>query len=152
GAEGSEAPMCAETYFALRFQQLTGPVMAKAVEDTAFYRYNRFLALNEVGGDPSRFEPSVEPFHAANTERLRSLPLSMITTATHDTKRGEDAAARIAVLSEMPAEWQRVVTRWARIAEHHKRSADDQPAPTRRDEYTLYQALVGAWPFGWDGR
>jgi isoamylase len=151
-AEGSDEERRAQACFALRFQQLTGPVMAKAAEDTAFYRYNRLLALNDVGGDPARFDTSIEAFHAENVDRLRSFPLSMITTSTHDTKRGEDAAARIAVLSEMPTEWQRAVTRWARIAEHHKRLVDDRSAPSRSDEYNLYQALVGAWPFGWDGR
>ena len=151
-AEGSEEEKRAYATVALRFQQLTGPVMAKAVEDTAFYRYNRLLALNEVGGDPAQFGTPVDSFHTQNLDRLRSWPLSMLSTSTHDTKRGEDASARIAVLSEMPAEWQRAVTRWARMAERHKKLVDGEPAPSRRDEYTLYQALVGAWPFGWDGR
>ncbi|HEX2570373.1 MAG TPA: malto-oligosyltrehalose synthase [Polyangia bacterium] len=146
-AEGADAERQAQIYFALRFQQLTGPVMAKAVEDTAFYRYNRLLALNEVGGDPSHFAVPVEAFHEANQERLRSWPLSMVTTSTHDTKRGEDAAARIAVLSEMPAEWRRTVSRWSQMAEPYRRALEDGPAPSRRDEYTFYQALVGAWPF-----
>jgi (1->4)-alpha-D-glucan 1-alpha-D-glucosylmutase len=151
-AEGSGDEKAAQTYFALRFQQLTGPIMAKAVEDTAFYRYNRLLALNEVGSDPSRFALTIETFHEENQERLRSWPLSLVTTSTHDTKRGEDAAARIAVLSEMPAEWRRAVNRWSQMAEPYRRQLDEGPAPSRRDEYTLYQALVGAWPFGWDGR
>jgi (1->4)-alpha-D-glucan 1-alpha-D-glucosylmutase len=139
------------TYTALRFQQLTGPVMAKSVEDTAFYRYNRLLALNEVGGNPARFGTSVEEFHAQNLERARSWPLAMVTTSTHDTKRGEDASARIAVLSEMPEEWQRTVTRWSHRAEPYRGGRGNRAAPSRRDEYTFYQALVGAWPFGWDG-
>jgi len=88
--------------FALRFQQLTGPVMAKSVEDTAFYRYHRLVCLNEVGGLPSKFGTRIEEFHRQNADRDRSWPLSMITTSTHDTKRGEDTSARIAVLSEMP--------------------------------------------------
>ena len=83
--------------FAFRFQQLTGPVMAKSVEDTAFYRYQRLIALNEVGGDPAQFGTSLERFHADSTERWRTWPLSMLTSSTHDTKRGEDAAAAIAV-------------------------------------------------------
>src|SRR5690606_18934658 len=91
--------------FALRFQQLTGPVMAKSVEDTAFYRYHRLICLNEVGGSPGHFGTSVEAFHRLNAERARSWPLSMVTTSTHDAKRGEDASARIAVLSDMPDEF-----------------------------------------------
>ena len=138
--------------FALRFQQLTSPVMAKSVEDTAFYRYHRMIALNEVGGDPTHFGMSVEDFHALSSERLRSWPLSMLTTSTHDTKRGEDAGARISVLTEMPALWRRTVTQWARVAEAFKTPVDDTPAPARRDEYLFFQALVGAWPCGWDGR
>jgi isoamylase len=139
------------TYVALRFQQLTGPVMAKSVEDTVFYRYNRLLALNEVGGDPGRFGTSIDELHAQTLERTRAWPLAMITTSTHDTKRGEDAAARIAVLSELPSEWQQAVTRWSRRAEPYHATVGDRPAPVRRDEYTFYQTLVGAWPFGWDG-
>ncbi|MEO5768262.1 MAG: malto-oligosyltrehalose synthase, partial [Polyangia bacterium] len=147
GAENLRADL---TYVALRFQQLTGPVMAKAVEDTAFYRYNRLLALNEVGGDPGTFGTTVDQFHAQNAERAQSWPLSMVTTSTHDTKRGEDAAARIAVLTEMPTAWSQSVTRWSRRAEPYRDRA--AKFPSRRDEYTFYQALVGAWPFGWDGR
>jgi (1->4)-alpha-D-glucan 1-alpha-D-glucosylmutase len=137
--------------FALRFQQLTGPVMAKSVEDTAFYRYQRLIALNEVGGDPASFGISLERFHAQYAERLRSWPLSMVTTSTHDTKRGEDAAALLALLTEIPAEWRSAVFEWADLAQKYKSSAADGQAPTRRDEYMYYQALVGAWPFGWDG-
>jgi (1->4)-alpha-D-glucan 1-alpha-D-glucosylmutase len=136
----------------MRFQQLTGPVMAKSVEDTAFYRYNRLLCLNEVGNDPTHFGTSIDAFHTQNIERLRAWPLSLIATSTHDTKRGEDAAARIAVLSEMPAEWRRAVTRWARTAERYRPLHVGRLIPSRRDEYTLYQALIGAWPFGWDGK
>jgi len=127
-------------------------VMAKAVEDTAFYRYNRLLALNEVGGDPGRFGVGLDAFHQDNAERLRNWPLCMVTTSTHDSKRGEDAAARLAVLSEMPTEWMRSVMRWTRQTEPHRTAVDGEPAPTRRDQYTLFQALVGAWPPGWDGR
>jgi glycogen operon protein len=138
-------------WFALRFQQLTGPVMAKSVEDTAFYRYHRLIALNEVGGDPATFGLSPERFHAQYAERFRSWPLSMVTTSTHDTKRGEDSAAAIAVLTELPDEWRGVVQGWAQVSEAHKTSPGGVPAPTRADEYMFYQALVGAWPFGWDG-
>ena len=136
---------------ALRFQQLTGPVMAKSVEDTAFYRYNRLLALNEVGSDPGHFGTSVDEFHAANSERLRTWPLSMLATSTHDSKRGEDAQARLAVLSEMPTEWVRAVMRWTRRTEGHRSLVDGRDAPSRLDQYTFFQALVGAWPAGWDG-
>ncbi|HEU4409486.1 MAG TPA: glycogen debranching protein GlgX [Polyangiaceae bacterium] len=137
--------------FALRFQQLTGPVTAKAVEDTAFYRYHRLVNRNEVGGDPASFAESPEGFHAHNAERLRRWPLGMVTLSTHDTKRGEDTAARIAVLTEVPDEWRHAVSRWSRRAERFKVGSNGGAAPTRSDEYLFYQALVGAWPYGWDG-
>jgi (1->4)-alpha-D-glucan 1-alpha-D-glucosylmutase len=138
-------------WFTLRFQQLTGPIMAKAVEDTAFYRYHRLIALNEVGGDPATFGVSAERFHAEYAERFRSWPLSMVTTSTHDTKRGEDAAAAIAVLTELPDEWQSAVREWATLTEKYKRGRNGSLVPTRPDEYMFYQALVGAWPYAWDG-
>jgi len=138
--------------FVLPFQQLTAPITAKAVEDTAFYRYARLICLNEVGGHPTRFGTSVEQFHAANEERARSWPLSMTTTSTHDTKRGEDAAARIAVLSELPREWGRTVRRWIEFANAAVRGAPQEFAPPPTLQYQLFQTLVGAWPFGWDGR
>jgi isoamylase len=151
-AEGNEEERRAYTQVALRFQQLTGPATAKSVEDTAFYRYHRLIALNEVGNDPGVFGNSIEAFHAANLERLRSWPLGMICTSTHDTKRGEDARARIATLSEIPGEWQRTVTRWSRTLARHRGGSSIGPIPSRHTEYMLYQALLGAWPFGWDGR
>ena len=151
-AEGNDEERRAYTQVALRFQQLTGPATAKSVEDTAFYRYHRLIALNEVGNDPGHFGASVESFHAGNLERLRSWPLGMVTTSTHDTKRGEDARARIAVLSEMPGEWQRTVTRWWRSLGRHRGGSAAAPLPSRHTEYMIYQALVGAWPFGWDGK
>jgi (1->4)-alpha-D-glucan 1-alpha-D-glucosylmutase len=138
--------------FALRFQQLTGPIMAKAVEDTAFYRYTRLVALNEVGGSPAKFGTSLREFHRDNAERARSWPLSMITTATHDSKRGEDAAARIAVISELPQLWERSVRRWQELASFARSVVNDQAAPEASLEYLFYQALVGAWPFGADPR
>jgi len=146
-----EAERAASEGFALRFQQLTGPVMAKSVEDTAFYRYARLIALNEVGADPSTFGISLERYHAQYAERLRSWPLSMVTTSTHDTKRGEDAAALLVLLSEMPVEWRGAVLGWAELADRHRTPVGDARWPSRRDEYLFYQALVGAWPFGWDG-
>lgn len=135
-------------HFAMKFQQYTGPVQAKGLEDTAFYRYGPLLSLNEVGGHPSRFGITVEEFHRANLERLRSHPLSMICTGTHDTKRGEDARARINVLSEIPREWRDAVMRWARINAPARSRVNGEFAPDRSDEYLYYQALLGAWPAG----
>jgi (1->4)-alpha-D-glucan 1-alpha-D-glucosylmutase len=134
------------TDFVLRFQQITGPVMAKGVEDTAFYTYNRLVSLNEVGGDPERFGASVERFHDENRERLRRWPHSMLTTSTHDTKRGEDVRARIDVLSEMPDEWRAALSRWSRLNVAKKTRVEGALAPDRNDEYLLYQTLAGAWP------
>jgi isoamylase len=131
--------------FALRFQQLTGPVAAKAVEDTAFYRYTRLVCLNDVGGNPAKFGTSGDELHRLNEERARNWPLGMTTTSTHDSKRGEDASARIAVLSEMPGAWQKAVRRWRDLA------PGAFPEDARALEYLLYQSIVGSWPFGWDG-
>jgi (1->4)-alpha-D-glucan 1-alpha-D-glucosylmutase len=135
---------------AMQFQQVTGPVMAKAFEDTAFYRYFRLLALNEVGGDPRRFGMSCAAFHRVTGERARLSPQAMVTTATHDTKRGEDARVRIALLSEMPGEWGRRVAQWHRLNRRHGSEIDDEPVPGRNIEYLFYQMLVGAWPPGLD--
>ncbi len=137
--------------FALRFQQLTGPVMAKSVEDTAFYRYNRLVCLNEVGAHPGTFGASVDSFHEQNAVRARTWPLSMIASSTHDSKRGEDVSARIAVLSEMPEAWRRALRTWDEAAQRARQSVDGEPAPSRNLEYLFYQTLVGAWPPGWDG-
>ena len=130
----------------MKLQQYTGPVQAKGLEDTAFYRYNVLLSLNEVGGDPSRFGRSVQEFHDANAMRARMWPFEMLATATHDTKLGEDVRARINVLSEIPDEWAREVSRWMRIARTQRALVDGEPAPDRVDEYRFYQALVGVWP------
>ena len=132
--------------FSLKFQQYTGPVQAKGLEDTAFYQYNVLLSLNEVGGDPSRFGRSVEEFHDANALRATEWPFEMLATATHDTKAGEDVRARINVISEFPDEWSRHVSRWMRINRAHRSIVDGEPAPDRADEYRFYQALVGVWP------
>jgi (1->4)-alpha-D-glucan 1-alpha-D-glucosylmutase len=131
---------------AMQFQQVTGPVMAKAMEDTAFYRYFRLLALNEVGGDPRRFGMSSAAFHHLTLEHARRWPRAMLATATHDTKRGEDARLRIALLSEMPREWGRRVAHWLRLNRRHRSEIDEQPVPDRNVEYLFYQMLVGAWP------
>jgi (1->4)-alpha-D-glucan 1-alpha-D-glucosylmutase len=132
--------------FVRKFQQLTGPVMAKGLEDTSFYRYTKLLSLNEVGGDPRRFGVSIAAFHRLNERRLAAAPHGMVATATHDTKRGEDARARINLLSEMPAAWGSRVTKWSRINRFRRRMVDDLPAPSRSDEYLIYQTLVGSWP------
>jgi (1->4)-alpha-D-glucan 1-alpha-D-glucosylmutase len=134
--------------FVMRFQQITGPIMAKGVEDTAFYVYNRLVSLNEVGGMPDRFGTSLETFHGQNIERMKNWSHAMITTATHDTKRSEDVRARIDVLSEMPHEWADRVRSWARMNRKKKTLIDGVEAPDRNDEYLLYQTLVGAWPMG----
>src|SRR5579864_6985670 len=128
----------------MQFQQVTGPVLAKACEDTAFYRYFRLLALNEVGGDPRRFGMSAAAFHRLAAERARLWPHAMVTTATHDTKRGEDGRLRIALLSEMPLEWGRRVAHWLRLNRRHRSDVDGEPVPDRNVEYLFYQTLVGA--------
>jgi (1->4)-alpha-D-glucan 1-alpha-D-glucosylmutase len=132
--------------FVMRFQQITGPVMAKGVEDTAFYVYNRFVSLNEVGGNPERFGVSLDAFHGQNIERWKSRPLAMLATSTHDTKRGEDVRARINVLSEIPELWKRSLLRWSRFNRKIKMVVDGRLVPDRNEEYLLYQTLVGAWP------
>jgi (1->4)-alpha-D-glucan 1-alpha-D-glucosylmutase len=131
---------------ALRIQQLTGPVQAKGLEDTSFYRHHRLVSLNEVGGDPRRFGVPPERFHLANADRARRLPHAMLATATHDTKRGEDVRARLAVLSEIPEEWERLVLDLVRRGRALKRRVARRLAPTASDEYLLYQTLVGTWP------
>jgi (1->4)-alpha-D-glucan 1-alpha-D-glucosylmutase len=133
---------------AMHFQQVTGPVMAKAAEDTAFYRYVRLLALNEVGGDPRRFGMSVVAFHHLAQQRARQWPRAMVTTATHDTKRGEDARTRLALLSELPGEWGRRVFQWLRLNRSRRSEIGGARVPDRNVEYLFYQALFGAWPPG----
>ena len=135
---------------AMRIQQFTGPVMAKSVEDTLFYRHARLLTLNEVGGDPERWGTSPDAFHDANADRLANRPHQLLATATHDHKRGADARLRIAALSECPAAWDAAVQRWTRLNADHRRDFDGRAAPGRNDEYFFYQALLGAWPL--DGR
>ena len=130
--------------FVSRFQQTTPAVMAKGVEDTAFYRYARLVALNEVGGDPSRFGLSVEEFHAANLERLERFPLNLLPSSTHDTKRSGDVRARIGALAGMSGEWTRVVREWFSVNTPLRSGG----APDSIEEYLIYQNLVGAWPIG----
>jgi (1->4)-alpha-D-glucan 1-alpha-D-glucosylmutase len=134
--------------FAMRFQQTTGPVTAKSLEDTAFYRYTRFIAENEVGSQPERLGVQIEEFHAQNLERASAAPLSLLTTSTHDTKRGEDIRARLAVVSELPNTWRRVVFELSRAAAPFRANVGGQDAPSRCDEYLFYQSLLGVMPFG----
>jgi (1->4)-alpha-D-glucan 1-alpha-D-glucosylmutase len=136
----------AVTAFAMKFQQFSSPVMAKGVEDTAFYGYNCLVSLNDVGSDLHRFGFTAAEFHAANQERFRDWPHSMLATSTHDSKRSEDVRARINVLSEIPALWRLRVRDWKRFNRSHKRKLNDRRAPSANDEYLLYQTLVGAWP------
>ncbi|HET7219895.1 MAG TPA: malto-oligosyltrehalose synthase [Vicinamibacterales bacterium] len=133
-------------HFTMKFQQYSGPVQAKGLEDTSFFRYNLLLSLNEVGGDAERVGRSVEEFHAASARRLAEHPFEMIATATHDTKLGEDTRARINAISELTDVWARDVARWMRINRAHRTPVDGDPAPDRNDEYRFYQALVGVWP------
>jgi (1->4)-alpha-D-glucan 1-alpha-D-glucosylmutase len=132
--------------FAMKLQQYTGPVQAKGLEDTAFYRYNLLLSLNEVGGDPERFGRGVDEFHQSCLERRRRWPFEMLATSTHDTKVSEDVRARINVISEMPDEWGRQASRWMRLNRVHRAMVEGEPAPDRNDEYRFYQALLGVWP------
>ena len=132
--------------FVGRFQQVTSPVMAKGIEDTAFYRHFPLASLNEVGGDPARGPVTIDEFHRQNLARQAQWPRSLIATTTHDTKRSEDVRARINVLSEIPHLWRAAVNRWARLNRRHHREVDGQPAPSRNDEYLFYQSLVGVWP------
>ncbi|MFO7655009.1 MAG: malto-oligosyltrehalose synthase [Candidatus Krumholzibacteriia bacterium] len=154
-----------ESELAMRFQQLTGPAMAKGLEDTAFYRYNRLLSLNEVGGDPGRFGTPVDEFHAACVDAQARRPRSLLATSTHDTKRSEDVRARLVLLSEQPERWAAAAHRWSAHNERHRSaasptiaeagpahgvaeaaSAGDDAVPDRDTEYHLYQVLAGAWP------
>lgn len=132
--------------FVMRFQQVTGPVMAKGLEDTVFYVYNRLVSLNEVGGDPEGFGTRLDAFHGQNIETAKSRPYSLITTSTHDTKRSEDVRARLNVLSEIPGEWQRCLSRWSRLNRKKKLVVHGRMVPDRNDEYLLYQTLLGVWP------
>ena len=132
--------------FVMKFQQMTSPVTAKGLEDTAFYIYNRLVSLNEVGGDPRQFGVPLATFHKHMRERQAYWPSSLSATSTHDTKRGEDARARINVLSEIPREWKAHATRWAKFNKKHTVDVEGQLVPDRNEEYLLYQALVGIWP------
>jgi (1->4)-alpha-D-glucan 1-alpha-D-glucosylmutase len=147
-----DAFVSAENYrkrlrFTLKFQQLTGPVMAKGLEDTACYVYNRLISVNEVGGSPKQFGVPIEEFHAGNQQRAHRWPNSMLSTSTHDSKRSEDVRARVNVLSEIPRLWAAQVMRWRRANRGKRRAlGDGRAVPDSNEEYLLYQTLLGAWP------
>lgn len=143
------SPMAAQAWeFRKRFQQLTGPVMAKAVEDTVFYRHNRLIGLNEVGCDPSGHQASLDEIHRMFSSPDRFRPAGLLATSTHDTKRGEDGRARLYALSEAPAIWGDAVERWRRMHASNIEQLPDGPAPDPDTEWMLYQALAGVWPAG----
>lgn len=148
GAHLGEEERRLQLGFAMKLQQFTGPVMAKGMEDTTFYVYNRLVSLNEVGGEPVLFGNSVADFHAHNSQRLATAAGSLLATTTHDTKRSEDVRTRIDVLSELPDEWKTVLSRLSKLARRHRVVlGEDRVAPDRNEEYLLYQTLIGAWPF-----
>jgi len=132
----------------MKFQQVSGPVMAKGIEDTALYVYNRLVSLNEVGGHPDHFGTSIAAFHKANLERSKHWPHAQLTTSTHDTKRSEGVRARLNALSEIPEHWAKTVTRWRDLNASKKTEVDGEPAPDGNDEYLLYQTMLGVWPLG----
>jgi (1->4)-alpha-D-glucan 1-alpha-D-glucosylmutase len=140
------AERAAHTHFVLKFQQTTGPIMAKGLEDTVFYIYNRLTALNEVAGEPQQFGSSVETLHERNLDRQRNWPASLLTASTHDTKRSEDVRARIVAISEIPELWRRSLQRWRAVNRRWKRMINDSEAPDANEEYLLYQTLLGTWP------
>jgi (1->4)-alpha-D-glucan 1-alpha-D-glucosylmutase len=142
------SPALKERYraFAMKFQQFTSPVSAKGVEDTSFYNFNRLASLNEVGGDPDMFGITVSAFHGASADRAARWPHTMLATSTHDNKRAEDVRCRIDVISEMPAAWRLALRRWSRMNASQRRDVDGVAAPSRNDEYLLYQTLLGTFP------
>jgi len=142
-----DAARVEHVHFVLKFQQTTGPIMAKGLEDTAFYLYNRLAALNEVGGEPQRFGLTVEEFHQRNAERQMRWPGTLLATSTHDTKRSEDVRARMVAISEMPELWRRSLGRWRTLNRRWKRRIDENEAPDGNEECLLYQTLLGTWPF-----
>jgi (1->4)-alpha-D-glucan 1-alpha-D-glucosylmutase len=142
----------AHAHFVLKFQQSTGPIMAKGLEDTIFYIYNRLAALNEVGGEPQHFGVSVDDFHERNLERQRDWPATLLATFTHDTKRSEDVRARILAISEVPQLWRSALQRWRVINRRWKRNLEEASAPDANEEYLFYQTLLGTWPIDAAGR
>jgi (1->4)-alpha-D-glucan 1-alpha-D-glucosylmutase len=142
----SEEERAEQQRFVGKFQQVTAPVMAKGLEDTAFYVYNRLLSLNEVGHDADRFGVSPEDLHRVNQERQARWPWALSALSTHDTKRSEDVRARLNVLSELPHEWQSCLQRWSDLNAPYRQTLDEEPVPDANEEYLLYQTLLGAWP------
>lgn len=142
----SESARARMRRFAMKFQQITAPTTAKGIEDTALYRFNRLVSLNEVGGEPDLYGSSISAFHADAQDRARARPHEMLATSTHDTKRSEDVRARISVLSEIPGEWRQAADRWRRLNRTRRRDVGGMPAPSPDDEYLLYQTLIGTWP------
>ncbi|HME88450.1 MAG TPA: malto-oligosyltrehalose synthase [Chthoniobacterales bacterium] len=138
-------------HFVLKFQQFTGPIMAKGLEDTVFYIYNRLAALNEVGGEPQQFGLSIDAFHQRNLDRHLHWPATLLATSTHDTKRGEDARARMVAISEIPELWRRSLAKWRTVNRRWKRTVNESEAPDANEEYLLYQTLLGTWPTRSDG-
>src|SRR6202022_784295 len=138
-------------HFVLKFQQFTGPIMAKGFEDTAFYIYNRLAALNEVGGEPQQFGLSVDAFHERNLDRHRNWPATLLATSTHDTKRSEDVRARMLAISEIPELWRRSLQRWWTANRRWKKTVNEAEAPDVNEEYLLYQTLLGTWPVAANG-
>ncbi len=142
----NEEQRAAHVRFVMKFQQCSSPVMAKSVEDTAFYIYNRLVALNEVGGNPDCFGIEADEFHRLNSERLERFPHNLLGTTTHDTKRHEDVRMRIVALSEVPDAWQSSLQRWSRLNRRQRTKIGDETAPSPNEEYLLYQILLGTWP------
>src|SRR5205814_2809713 len=132
--------------FVSKFQQVTSPVTAKGIEDTALYIYNRLTSLNEVGGEPDKFGVMPEALHAWFADRARKWPHALSASSTHDTKRSEDVRARINALSEIAGEWRQAAGRWARINRKARVVIDGESYPSRNAEYLLYQTLIGTWP------
>lgn len=146
----TEADKAEWLHFSMRFQQFSGPLMAKGVEDTLFYVYNRMISLNEVGGNPGTFGITLKDFHTFNQRQLEHWPHTLNTSSTHDTKRSEDVRARLNVLSEIPEEWDKQIRRWQDLNDAFKIVTEKRTIPDPNNEYFLYQTLIGAFPFGND--
>src|SRR5215471_4778107 len=138
-------------HFVLKFQQFTGPIMAKGLEDTVFYIYNRLAALNEVGGEPQQFGLSVDAFHQRNLDRHLNWSATLLATSTHDTKRSQDVRARMVAISEIPEGWRRSLPKWRMATRRWKKTLDEMEAPDANEEYLLYQTLLGTWPMSAKG-
>ncbi len=141
-----EASHAEHERFVMKFQQCTGPIMAKGLEDTAFYIFNRLVALNEVGGEPQHFGSTTQKFHGTNEHNARRWPHTLLATSTHDTKRAEDTRARVAALSEMPDEWREKLWVWRDANARYRGDVEGEQAPSENEEYLIYQILVGTWP------